>query len=497
MKELLQNLSKKDQWLIGGLGFTFFVLYAILLWFRPQESWIDETYFSDWARQLAENNWYYTICGEVGRPTHCPLYTLLMALWLKAVGFSYFSYHIVNIIFALITYWLLSLILVGRKYIASWHGIVGITMLYWFAPTLCWTIGCGRTEILCLLLGVLTAYSFVQAIETHEWKHRIGLFVYSLLLFATGIEGVLFATIFILVYSVFYWKEAWKNKILYVYHFGGYLASLVGLSVMMLKLQCLHQFYDKMFGYSQTFSSVYQYVRAVVKNAKHGEIVQNVPSVSHADNSFVDSLWQGISMNPEYLAMIGVVIVLLIVLVCLRKIEKIQKPTWVMITMAVLTPFVFTVAGRYPLYYTWAALIPCIVALVMVIEQTEIKWLHLILGLSMAVWFCISPQNKRMRTLDWTHEQDKRNIEEIRQAQINPSEGTCIPYSWYYYIVEENDNIWFQTSRERLEDIKVIVYNPDDYNEDAFMDMFMLEERGRVGKKIIYNVVELKTDNSK
>ena len=190
MKELLHNIDNKNKWLIAAMGALCFVLYVIFLYFRPQESWCDDAFWADWARQLAEHNRYYTTVWGFGHPSYCPLYVFLMALWYKVVGFSFFTAQFPNILLALIIYWVLMLILAGRKHITTWQGVVCLSALFWFSPSMCGICNCGRIEMLCLLLGILTSYFFVRSIETALLKDKIALFICSLLLFATGASRV-------------------------------------------------------------------------------------------------------------------------------------------------------------------------------------------------------------------------------------------------------------------------------------------------------------------
>lgn len=489
MKELLANISKSNKWLIASFGLLMFLLYTVFLFFRPQIAWCDETYFSDWARELALHGNYNTTTMEYGHPSHCPLYVFIMALWYKAVGFSFFAAHFPNMCFTLITYLLIAIFLTGRKYVNSWQGIAGFSALYWFAPSFFWIVNCGRIEIFCLLTGVLTAYSFIRAMETGLIRYKVELLVWSFLLFGAGIEGVVFGTWVIAVYSAFHYREAWKNKILYLWHFGGYLLSMVCIAIIAWHHHFLHKFFDKLFGFSSTFTELYLNIRALLKGVKHGVAVEDIPQVSQAKQPFFQSLLDGMLLNWEYLAILGVVLILFAILCYKSKIKNVKKSILVFVTLAIFTPFFFVLAGRYPLYYTWAAYIPCIMAAVMLVEELKVKWVHIGLGAIMIGWFFIAPTNYTLQTIDFSQEKDKQILEEIKMAQINPEEATCIPYGWYYYVVNESENLWFQACGIYPENLKTIIYDPNDYNEvERFMDGYLLHERCRIGDKIVYDV---------
>lgn len=493
MKELLHNIDNKNKWLIAAMGALCFVLYVIFLYFRPQESWCDDAFWADWARQLAEHNRYYTTVWGFGHPSYCPLYVFLMALWYKVVGFSFFTAQFPNILLALIIYWVLMLILAGRKHITTWQGVVCLSALFWFSPSMCGICNCGRIEMLCLLLGILTSYFFVRSIETALLKDKIALFICSLLLFATGVEGVVFSTIFVLIYSVFHYREMWQNKMVYVWHFGGYVTSLGVLGIITYKTHCLHQFFDTMFGFSKTFTSLYLSVRAFIKGAKHGDFTADV--VSHSSSpkpSLMQSLIDGYTMNYEYLILITIIVILFAYLWYAKKWRNLDKATRIILTMALITPLIYVLAGRYVSYYTWAAYIPSIIAITLLLGHLRAEKLFMGISCLMALWFFYTPTNSVLKSLDFSKQKDKQNIADIQVAAIDPSIPTVIPYSWYYYIVKENENIWFQASGAYPDDLAVIIYAPNEYNEEQFMNRYVLQERCRIGNKIVYDIISRK-----
>ena len=413
-----------------------------------------------------------------------------MALWYKVVGFSFFAAQFPNICLTLITYLVLSLILVGRKHVESWQGITCFSALYWFSPLMFWIDNCGRIEVLCLMLGILTSYNFIRSVETGSNMHKIKLFIYGLLLFATGVEGVVFATLFIVIYSVYHYREAWQSKILYIWHFGSYIASLCILGIITWSTHCLHQFFDTMFGFSKTFTSMYLYIRAFIKGAKHGEVVmERSQTTLTLKEPFFSSLINGYGLNIEYLAILVLLIVLFVLLCFKTNWKSVPRYIWVFVSMAIITPFIYVLAGRYVMYYTWAAYIPAIIALVLLLEQLKTKWLSLSVGVLMLVWFFVSPNNFVLQSLDFTHDRDKQNIEDIAKVQIDPNVPTCIPYSWYYYVVNDNENIYFQGSGAYPENMRVIIYAQDEYNEEKFMNRYLLRERCRIGNKIVYDII--------
>lgn len=85
-----------------------------------------------------------------------------------------------------------------------------------------------------------------------------------------------------------------------------------------------------------------------------------------------------------------------------------------------------------------------------------------------------------------------KNLSDIATANIDPNIPVCIPYEWYYYVVDWNENIYFQGSGAHPNDLSKIIYSPTDYNEENFMNKYELKETQRIGNKIVYEIVGLK-----
>ncbi len=494
MKDLLSKIERNNRWLIFSVGLAFFILYVVWLYFRPQESWCDDAFFADWARQLAEHNGYRKIIHGSWPPVNCPLYAYLMAIWYKVVGFSFFTAQFPNIFMTLITYWLLMVILVGRKHIESWQSIVGFSLLFWLAPTMFWTYNCGRIEVLCLLLGFLTAYYFIRAVETGTLKYKIGVFIFSILLLATGVEGVVFATLFILIYSAYNYSEAWRNNVLYIWHFGGYVVSLGILMIIAWAKHCLTLFLGFTFGFSKTITPLIVKIYSWMNYIISGEMEDvKIPSPAQSKVSFFQSIIDGITLNKEYLALTVLMVILFICLMKKISWKNIQKPILEVVTMSIVSPLVYVLAGRYALYYTWAAYIPCVIAVVMLTEQLKQRWMHVGVGLLMVIWFGLENSSMLTYHIRHAHERDKKNIKDIEKAQINPDELTCIPSSWYYYVIEYNENIWLtETSAHFPEDMSVIICNKSKPLDEKLIESYELQERCQIGDKIVYDVISKK-----
>lgn len=493
MKQVLSNTSITNKWLISTLGLVFLAAYVVLLYYRPQVSWCDDAFWSDWGRQLGLYNRYYTTVWGSGHPSYSPLYAFVLGGWFKVFGFSFFSAHIPNVIFFLICYFLLAFGLTERKLVSNPIVVVGFTMLFWWGPTLFWIVNCGRMEVLCLLLAICTIYSFIRNIEKPSLCGGVSLFISGFLLFATAVEGVVFATLVILVYSIFHFREAIKAYVNYVIHFGSYVFSLIVVSFIAWYNDCLHQFYDTMFGFSNTFTAFYRLIRAWVKNAKNGEMLDTFQSSNITRTPFMQLLEEGLLSNIEYMAIALLVVSAFVYLLWRLKWKNVPVELKISIVLTIIIPIVYVIAGRYPIYYTWGAYVCGILALAICFSSFKYAITKIVPIIGLLLWFVINPSMRsRYGVFDPTRSVDSKNLSDIATANLDPNIPVCIPYEWYYYVVDWNENIYFQASGAHPNDLSKIIYSPTDYNEEKFMNKYELKETQRIGNKIVYEIVGLK-----
>lgn len=490
--KLIQNTFVTNKWLILALGGVFFVGYIILLYYRPQVSWCDDAFWSDWGRQLGLYNRYYTTVWGGGHPSYSPLYAFILGAWFKIFGFSYFSAHLPSILFFLIIYLLLAFSLTERKLITNPIVLSCFSILFWWSPTLFWIVNCGRMEILCLLLAVWTIYSYIGNIEKLSIGKSISLFISSVLLFATAVEGVVFATLVIVIYSISHFRKAIKSYINYFIHFGGYLCSLVVVSFITWYNGCLHQYYDTMFGFSNTFTAVYKTIRAWAKNTKNGEVLDTFQPSDVERIPFIQSLQDGLLSNMEYLVVLTLVAIIFVYLLWKIKWGKLPTDLKICVVLTIITPIVYVLAGRYPVYYTWGAYVSGIVALAICFNLLKFPIQKIIPVVCLLLWFTLNPSMRnKYGTFDPNRLIDAKNISDIEKANLDPTEPVCIPYEWYYYVVDWNENIYFQASGAYPEDLSRIIYSPTDYNEEQLMNKYKLQETQRIGDKIVYKIIGL------
>lgn len=461
---------KASLWIIG---IYFTVIYILLLLWRPQESWCDDAFWADWGRQMGLNGLFTSNVWGAGKPSYSPGYALLLAGVFRIFGFSFLTAQIPDILLSFCAFIILGYSLLREK--ASKLTVFIYGLLFWCLYGMFYVINCGRPEVLSMLLAIAVAVSFVR-------KRWLSLLIASILLMGTSVQGVVAATLFIVIYECFNHKEIIPQRHLLYSHFGGYVIGLGATAYLMYRNHCLKAFFDTLFGYSKTLTSFYLSIRTFAKSRLSGNAVDDAavttissgavsPPSSSADSSLFTDILNSYTDSLEYLVCIALIIGLTILLVMKR--ERIGKVVWSSSVMALVAPLVFILMGRYAAYYCWAAFIPCIFSICSLLSRIKMKplpgyILASVTVIALAMNFISNWSDEVV--LDFKHEKDKANLEEIALAGLSPDEPAVIPYSWYYYVIEHDENVFFQYSGKYPETLTRVIYDPTDVaNNPSFM----------------------------
>lgn len=470
--------------LLGAIGFLF---YVVLLWGRPMESWVDDAFYTDWALRISQGG-FLTHIWENGKPGYCPLYSLLLAGWIKVFGFSYFSVHILGIIFALVIYYLLLLRLPMISWMKDKWAIVCFSVCFWLAPGILWIVNCGRQDILCILWCILAIDAFVRLYEYDKKKQLILFCLWAMLLMWTGLEGVIFIALFVLIYSCFDVQKSMKKWVIYVAYGGSTIVAFIAEFFYLLHHHCGKTFLGSILGHSNTVAKILNYVQTGNWTA-----VSNSIEVETEARSLMEILntghYNGVLGNKEYLVISTIGIVLFFILLSLKRKMTLTTLEKTMMLLTFCVPIGFIIIGRYAYYYTWAAYIPALIAFVRIIFDYKSKnTLYIIAAIGMFVWLIFASPSMFFMRFDTERRIDKQHSEEIKIADIQPDETVYIPYEWYYYLAKENKNLYaYWSFRYPVTMTKMIISNDQELAE--WEQRLELEQVEQVGKYKIYKVL--------
>ncbi|GEM_PF-3325223 len=153
-------------------------------------------------------------------------------------------------------------------------------------------------------------------------------------------------------------------------------------------------------------------------------------------------------------------------------------------------PWVYLLAGRYALYYTWAAYIPCIIALFVLLQQQVkcLKTVTSVLVLCSVSYFVFSGNHNNWKKIDLHREADARNMQDIASLNIADDESIYIPYEWYYYLALRNSHLYFRGSGRYVKRMKRMVLSSDKEIEDWNRNL-ELEYMYDIGSRKVYKVL--------
>ena len=466
-------------------GLLGLAIGIVMLYFRPHESWYDDAYWADWGYRLSQGNYLTHVWGG-GQPSYSPLYALLMAVWYRVVGFSYFTAQLPNLLIAFAAYLVVCLRIEGGKLFRTKWAAVCFAFGYWVSDGLFGVFTCGRVDTLCLLLGVLTVDAYFRAYKDNKTKDIVWFCIWSFLQMATGFEGVLFTVGVLLIHALLEFRDSLRKWWLYVWYALSSIVSFAAVIAFMAYHNCAKAFIRTMFGFSYTIQSIIHFFET-------GEFTLVNPVPLNDSMTFWERInnmtIEGFFANKEYLVLIIFVIALSVIVLCRKGKGSLSHIERTMIISSILLPWFYILAGRYSWYYTWAAYVPCLISFCVLIEHTHSeKVLAPLVCLGMVVWFCFSPDFQDRKRVDFRHEIDAQNLRDIEAAEIDPNESVYVPYKWYYYLAPTHDKLYFKGSGRYPKDMTKMVLSTTK-EVDQWCNTLELEYLYNIDTLQVYRVV--------
>ena len=474
---------RQTQWITGVVMFCIIVF---MLFFRPKESWYDDAYWADWAYRISQGGFITHVWGA-DQPSYNPLYALIMAAWYKTMGFSFVSAQFPNLVFALMAFLTICFRWDDGNLFKSRTAVVGFGFLYWFADTLYWIFACGRPNTLCILLGVLTIDAFARSLGKGGWWNLLLFALWSACMIATSIEGVVFTVVVLLVMSMMNFRQFVNKWWLCIVYIASTIAGFALELAYMAYHNCGLAFLRVQFGFSSTVNTLMQKL-----NVDGWE--SSIGVVSQTGLTFYEKLCQasldGIIENKEYIIGVILLICLVIISIYKRQWKELTRFERSVIIAAVVMPLAYILAGRYVAYYTWAAYIPCIVALFVLIQKQirHIKAITFVIVVISLCNFVFSGNHQTCKKIDIYRKADNVNLQDIAQLQITDDEAIYIPYEWYYYLAPRNSNLYFRGSGRYVKRMERMVLSSEE-EICEWQKNLDLEYMYDVGTRKVYHVI--------
>lgn len=419
---------------------ALFLLINMLTADRSPTVWQDEVMFLDPAANLAEGRGFRSTFWAWQSPekiftANAPLYSLILAGWIKIGAVEPGWVRSLNFFLAVAMVGILGLILITL--IESPANRPWELALFYFLSlgwgSIAFSYRSGRYDMLCGLLLALVAYGLAQG-------SRKGLGLAALCALLCPWAGL--QTLVVLGLGMLVAWFIWKQKSLAKSAVVG-LAAGIGLFTLLLWAWAV--------GGLETF-------------------VQSVRSLGGQPPTSLVSFWRG-NFRWDWALALAACVALSVGR--FRSLQTIQR--WAL-GMGVLLPAVFGVLGKYPIYYSYLAILPL---LFLFCSLGKRPWSFISLCLLCAsVVIAGLPARIGLAILEW-NERSSSNLAKDLTGFFRTGDQVLTDYAFYYIVRNSGSHAYGPQSVMAgiPERFKTIISYPDEY----------LDKRARVENWILVN----------
>jgi hypothetical protein len=420
--------------------------------------WCDEVGLIDPAVRLCAGQGFTTSCGgELLRTDFCavnaPLFSLMMAGWLKLFGFGIIAARSMNYV------------LTVTAAVAAWWATVRLRLLQ-----AAWS----RLLLVVLLFtgyGVTFIFRSVRRDSVAEWLVCLAFLAYSIsnlrwrrlamiglgaLIPAAGLETVLYVAIMVLLLQVFLDKGFLKTVLaLPIVACLGYLGLIGFFFLHGVGLVFLHS----TIGFSRTLAGDLAFAVAFRDTSRLVEHFTSLPN------------FQWLCRDRSWIFLFAICILLAARAIMQRRF--VWRSVYVFgIAAGLAGPLVMIVLGRYPLYYSWMGFVPLAIAACASCEQLCPRenrgWCTVVTAL-LALAVAVGLPAEVLRGRDGDYEQ----IEKLVRRAVKPQDWVFGDAAVYYAtksVCQEYFNTAYTGSKllpkmpaDERNRVTVMILNPVDF----------------------------------
>lgn len=325
----LNILRKNKLYFIGiALSALFFLINIMTLNWYPLP-WVDEVLFSDTPINVVlTGKWFST----AWRYTYSPLHAFLLIPWIWCFGISHTAVTSLNIVIAFLLCILMLQSLINAKIIKSIWSLIIFLSMFWGASTISWIFRMGRPDVLAMLFSFLVVVEILNIIQFNKKKY-IRLFLFSLLLFTSSISSLPFILFLLLVLFI---SQTQYRNILLQQAMTFATACLFGFFL----ISAFYWFHDCLLIYLARF-------------------ITSSATIT-GENPFLTRIIDAYQINKEALTL-SIVNIFVITLFIYKKRFAFKSINVIFLFSCLLIPLIMTLAGRFPVYYSWLFFLPTLV----------------------------------------------------------------------------------------------------------------------------------------
>lgn len=427
--------------------------------------WCDEVMLTDApAHKLLYGEWKTHAFNGIGdaEPYANGLYMWVLYIWLKIFGLSFLSVRFFSLITTLCVGGLALNIL--KKFTnnkLSLYASLIFSIGFWFSSLIVLDYRMARYD----MLGCLFVFLLVNVV-INCWKEDkieyLKILIISSLVVIAGIQVTLYLVLITLFAILFVRPIRKMIRVGLIIACGNILGFII--------LCCIHWYNGHLAGYifeiinaSGTLQKLWGIAREYILPILGHEVkplpVQNVNGMSFVDNiiRFFD--------DSSTIILVSVAVLLCGINTPLKSLKEKKVP--ILLTLFSLFVVVFFIlAGRYPVYYRWTAIIPLIAAYSLWCEQGRIVINRIFVSFACLSFFCISLIEMGNPTDDTLN-----RIEAfIERQNFKQGDRIATVFSTYYAVKPKSVNsYWYEIYPiERIGQIDYLILPEYQKDEKSF-----------------------------
>lgn len=453
-----KNISLTSEILILiGLGIAF-LLVGIFFGPRLQPVWIDEVVLAEPAANLALYDsftsaaWYHQNAQEFHVSTSF-LYTVLLALWIKVLGFSIEKVRLFNYVLMLLSITVIWLFIKKLPLIKfSWLRIIlvvscllpaGITLIYIS----------GRYDTSCIFLSALVLGAFLIKDAKIRW---LTMTIIGFFFPLSGLSAVVFAIIFGVILLLFNFQRFWRE---FVALGGGFILGMLFLYALYSTNGVWDDFVSLTLGQS-------------VANANLNRSVIDI-IFSRVSKLFDKDYICGGCLRDASFPPLSLLLIILIFYELLTKSFRWRSPSFFALITVITIPTTMCFLGKYPLYYSWMSMFPLIICICWsfnnILEKNTGKIQTTIitiafLGLLLYANLLGLPYLVQMTLQQW-EKNDYAKVQNFLDNKINQEDNIYADFQTFYALKSRAKRVYFplyngQMTPEDRDNLSLIVIDP-------------------------------------
>jgi hypothetical protein len=453
-----KNISLTSEILILiGLGIAF-LLVSIFLGPRLQPVWIDEVVLAEPAANLALYDsftsaaWYHQNYQEFHVSTSF-LYTVLLALWIKVLGFSIEKVRLFNYVLMLLSITVIWLFIKKLPLIKfSWLRIIlvvscllpaGITFIYIS----------GRYDTSGIFLSALVLGAFLIKDAKIRW---LTMTIIGFFFPLSGLSAVVFATIFGGILLLFNFQRFWRE---FVALGGGFILGMLFLYALYSTNGVWDDFVSMTLGHSVANANLN---RTVI------DIIFSRVSKLFDQKDYVC----GGCLHPSF-PPLSLLLLILIFYELLTKSFRWRSPSFFALITVITIPTTMCFLGKYPLYYSWMSMFPLIICICWsfnnILEKNTGKIQTTIISIAFLVLLFYAnllglPYLVQSTLKQWENN-DYAKVQNFLDNKINPQDHIYADFQTFYALKSRAKRVYFplyngQMTPEDRDNLSLIVIDP-------------------------------------